>query len=377
MKNGLMFLPVWLFAMSTFAQHPQPSLYDGPQTPGQIAEELEFPEEKAAQLKIIHEKYLAEKVAVRHDDGLDREERRAIMGDLAIAQREEMKEVLSPGQWKALWARMEEGRREMRRMRDKLRADRKALRREVRTYREQHILPVMTLQRAKLEEKISDADKMAIADLRTYFESVRQRKAEARHDPEKRSASHEFLKSQQGKRDQVKALLKKHRADIDALMAEISPQREQWKKDLLLMAEQYRPAYLPYQDNGEHRGKGKGRHHPQPKGGMSRLHFLLLEPAVEANTERAGPVPSVEVQVYPNPARDFNTLSCTVIHPGEVRIELRDKEGRLLRILLDDHRDKGAFTLDVDLSQLRDGLYYYTIVEQNGKWTKKLVVSKD
>jgi len=57
----------------------------------------------------------------------------------------------------------------------------------------------------------------------------------------------------------------------------------------------------------------------------------------------------------------------------ELRIDLYDAGGRLLRALLDERVPAGIYTLDTDLNGLPAGMYVYRIVA-NGRVTTQQVI---
>ena len=59
-----------------------------------------------------------------------------------------------------------------------------------------------------------------------------------------------------------------------------------------------------------------------------------------------------------------------------MRIELRDKEGNLVRVVEEEQKEAGDYSLPVDATALRDGVYYLTVVSQGQKSAQKVVVAK-
>lgn len=255
------------------------------------------------------------------------------------------------------------------------------LRQEMKAYHDQNIRPVMLQQRAKLEKKISAEDKALIAGLRAKFEANRQEKQKMKQNPNHSKEDFRALReSHEAGRETLKGLVEKYNEDIDALMAEVKDQQEQWNKDKRAIHEKYAPGK-------EEGGKGKGEkqkhqpgHHPgmgmHSKGQeMRKGHFLLLDPNAPAETPAAAAV-TANVNVYPNPAANQMTLEYTLLKAGNVRIELRDKEGNMVKVAEEGPKAAGGYSLPIDATQLKDGVYYLTIISQGQRTAQKVVVAK-
>ncbi len=99
---------------------------------------------------------------------------------------------------------------------------------------------------------------------------------------------------------------------------------------------------------------------------------------------RTGEVTSIDAFVnrrfrledaFPNPVRDFATFAFYIDDPAKVQLALYDTQGRLVRILVNDHRGPGRHEVPVNLSELRAGVYAYRINAGPLKGTKRLVKS--
>jgi hypothetical protein len=83
------------------------------------------------------------------------------------------------------------------------------------------------------------------------------------------------------------------------------------------------------------------------------------------------------LQNYPNPANGITKITAEL--PAEakiVKIVLRDASGKTVKNLLYQNVDKGRTTFDLDVSNLADGLYFYTFDADGQVTTKRLVVGK-
>lgn len=281
------------------------------------------------------------------------------------------------------------------------RAAREKMHKELKAYKDENIVPKLQTQRAKLEAIMSAEDKETIARLRPVFAQQRQKmeqrfegrkELKERPTPEmrekmkaERMANKEAMKPHF---ETLKSLVEKYETDIDKLHKEIEGQHLVWEKDMKDIHEKYKPQELK---EGTHpRMEHKGvRPHPGNRGErMSRekgektahldkrkVHFLLMEPS-GSQSSLLSQNALTEVAIFPNPATAMNTINYEVKQAGQVRIELKNDAGKTLRVLSDSFKEVGKFTVEVDLAELRDGVYYYTITDGNGVISKKVVVSK-
>lgn len=254
-----------------------------------------------------------------------------------------------------------------------------ALRSELKTYRTDNILPVLRAQRARLEEKLSPEDKAQIAALRTAFTAMRQEKRALKQDENKsREDFRKLRESHQEDLGALKALADKYEADIEGLMADIQPQQEKWSQDIRGIIQKHRPEPGPEnKEQGREWGRGpKGPRQALPgRPDMHRGRFLLLDPEATDKPAAAEPLFS-KVKVFPNPASKEVTLQYTLEKAGDVRIELRNKEGNLLRVVKEGAGQAGPQSVAIDTGQLQDGIYYLAVISQGQQLTQKVVISK-
>ncbi len=259
------------------------------------------------------------------------------------------------------------------------RGEREKLHQELKEYRNVKILPALMEQRTKLEARISAEDKETLAGLRASVRNIHKRwqddKDAAPRRPKERKRRG-LTNSEKEEMNQLKVLVEKYGPAIETLFAEIEPQQQQWRQDLRAIGEKYRPENSGEIEKRNHQKEFHGRKTAH-RAFISKRHFLLMDPDA-ATGPKGGIIPQsgAELNVFPNPATNNNRLQFTVREVGKVRIELRDNEGRLVKVLLDEMRDPGQYTLDVDLSGVNDGIYYYSITDRQGITTRKVVVSK-
>ncbi len=80
-------------------------------------------------------------------------------------------------------------------------------------------------------------------------------------------------------------------------------------------------------------------------------------------------------QNYPNPAvRQQATINYGIATQSLVNISLHDVQGRMIKVLLNETKASGQYTLNANLSSLTPGTYYYKMRTGDFTETKKLII---
>ncbi len=354
-----------------------------------LKSELQLTDQQVEQIEALTSEQRTQMQALRDQEFENREDRRAAMKEIHTAYQNGLAEILNDEQEMKLKTMRQEARSQRQARAQEFGQERKAARSEMGEYRSENIQPVILEQRAKLEAKISAQDKALIATLRAQ-KPERPKRLERPSMEERKAAKEAFearKEEREAHREQLKALVETYESDIDALFAEIQPQIEEWKNDMKEIAEEHRPERREKRTEGESARKGKkGKAGKKGKRGrrgekgeasmMSKGAFLLLDPNAPITEEAAAPQAITEIRVFPNPTFNQNTLSYTIKEAGHLRIELHNESGRLIEVLFDGSKDKGTYQLEVDMSKLRNGVYYYTVQDQGGLQSHKVVVNK-
>ena len=354
-----------------------------------LKSELQLSDQQVEQIEALTSQQREQMQALRDQEFNSREERRAAMKEVHTAYQNGLAEILNDEQERKLQSIRQEARSQRQARAQEFSKNRKAARSEMGEYRTENIQPVILAQRAKLESKISAQDKALIAELRAN-KPERPKRLENPTMEERKAAKEDFearKEEMKAHREQVKALIETYESDIDALFAEIQPQIEEWKQDMKEIAQEHRPERKEKRAEGDAERKGKKgkagkrgkRKHKGERGEaamMSKGAFLLLDPNASIENEAAAPQAITEIKVFPNPTFNQNTLSYTVKEAGHLRIELHNESGRLIEVLFDGSKDRGTYQLEVDMSKLRNGVYYYTVQDQGGSQSHKVIVNK-
>ena len=84
-------------------------------------------------------------------------------------------------------------------------------------------------------------------------------------------------------------------------------------------------------------------------------------------------IPSIEFEIYPNPASDFANLSLNMESAGDVSISVLNAIGQEVFYSNDTYKS-GIHSVKIDLNGLEAGVYFYTVASENFSNTKRLVV---
>ena len=137
---------------------------------------------------------------------------------------------------------------------------------------------------------------------------------------------------------------------------------------------------------GQGRGKGygsngKGGMHEKHKGMMNSedagrmfgVHFLLMDTEQKLNTTQ---ITERKFEVMPNPSGNSNTINYEVLSAGKVKIDVLDKDGFIVRTVLDATKEKGVYSINVNTGDLEQNLYFYRIMDNSGTDSIKFIVAR-
>ncbi len=257
------------------------------------------------------------------------------------------------------------------------------LRKELHTYMQKNVRPVLRAQRLKLEKEISAKDKQEIEKLRQQLQQTRQegkalkeqlKAARGENKTPLTDAQKAQVKAQHEKVKQVytaaAAIAERYKTQMQRIKVDLRDDRTKWDADIKAILAKY--GVTP--EAGE-----KGKH--KKRGGAYMQYNHLLRPAQfilwdgsEKEVRKAGKSKKdKEVSVYPNPATNANTIAYSVAKQGNVKITLLDEKGTTLRTLLNENKAPGKYTLEVNLRDLPNATYYYKIETAAGSDTKRLI----
>ncbi|HFA50761.1 MAG TPA: T9SS type A sorting domain-containing protein [Bacteroidetes bacterium] len=389
MKNIKFLFPLIaaiFLSLNIYAQHPSHHEMKGSKIE-EFKADLNLTAEQESAIQKIKEKYKKERQALKGEETTDRFEMRKKMHETMRAQGDEIKNILTAEQQKILEQKIAEKQKKHFEKRQANKGKRKAMHEDFKKYRSENMLPVLLKQRAKLEEKISAEDKAKINELRPVFKNMHENRIKAQQEragateplnKEEREALHEeHMKKMEQLKPQLDALhqlTEKYNDDIDALLAEIETERKTWREDMRKMHEENMGDIKKERRMKKgHRPKMDGRHMKGKE--MRKGHFLLLDP----NGTAAAPIIKNNIKsisVSPNPSAGANILKYELAEKGNVRIELRNERGTVLDVLFKGEKEAGQNTLEVDLSDRKNGVYYISIINGKNVVSEKFIIAK-
>lgn len=273
----------------------------------------------------------------------------------------------------------------------------KELRKELKAYIDQNVMPVLREQRNKLESKITLQDRQKLEELRKQLAVLQAQRHESRKDfrKEQKGATEkgEMTEEQRNKmkelRTQMKTIMqsskeiaKSYSTDIEQLLTPMQSQKEQWKQDIKAICDKY--IVNSPDSTRKHGENGRGKHGKHGKFRMmAKQHFKEMKPAmfllIQPSENQIVATESVKesdenTKVYPNPSSNQTTIDFKVKEAGNVNIVLLDTQGNVIKNIMNEHKEKGKYSALIDLSGLREGTYFYKIATPTKTETNRIVV---
>jgi hypothetical protein len=81
-------------------------------------------------------------------------------------------------------------------------------------------------------------------------------------------------------------------------------------------------------------------------------------------------------QNYPNPFNPVTKINFSLSNPTKVTLKVYDILGKTVKVLMNEFKDKGIYSVTFDGTGLASGIYFYTIEAGTFKETKKMVLVK-
>lgn len=376
-------MTLFLLNSTLFAQAPDKKANRTDKKLERLTTELDLNESQVTEVKAIFQKYAERKEAMRNNAAdADKTDKRAAMKQMRTDIDNEIKAVLNEDQIEKFEALPKRDHHKGRKHRKGNRGDHD----KMKAIKDEKIKPILLEQRAKLEDKISENDKVAIAELRATMKAKKEalkkeretiKQSGERPTREQKKARKEAWKNSDTFK-QLEALTTKYQSDIEPLLAEVEPQIKSIK-------EEARKAHKEDCKDGEDcKGKAKGKRKGKGKGKgtakadkhkQKHMHrFLLLDP--NESVASAGTLkPQIEaVSIYPNPSPGISQIEYTLVEDGNVAIELRDKEGNLLETVVNTTQTAGTQKVALNFKNYAVGVYYVILKDKNGQVVSKKVI---
>ena len=81
-------------------------------------------------------------------------------------------------------------------------------------------------------------------------------------------------------------------------------------------------------------------------------------------------------QNVPNPAHNISTIAYELVSSENVQFEVYDLTGKIVMTINEGSRPAGVNSIVLNTEDLNSGIYYYSIIIDGDRLTKKMVVTK-
>jgi hypothetical protein len=81
-------------------------------------------------------------------------------------------------------------------------------------------------------------------------------------------------------------------------------------------------------------------------------------------------------QNYPNPTNGITTVSYALQNEANVIFEMRDIAGKKVFSFTEGNRNPGTYTLEINTTELNSGIYFYSLIVNGNRVSKKMIVAK-
>jgi hypothetical protein len=194
-------------------------------------------------------------------------------------------------------------------------------------------------------------------------------RAEWKEKKEKMHAEYKEMRAMmEEKMAPIKAIAENHEAELTVVMDELKVKQEVWREEIHTIVKKHMDMKDGDFEGHDFHGK-KGMHHFK----LDEVHFLLKDPNKdmfeEMNEER-------DALVYPNPSHTENNIKLEVLKAGNVKVDLMNKDGQLVKTVFNQHKEAGEQVITINISDLKGDTYYYRITDATGVITKRILVTK-
>lgn len=101
-------------------------------------------------------------------------------------------------------------------------------------------------------------------------------------------------------------------------------------------------------------------------GKSSQSEIIFVEHTCEAKT-------NIEISLFPNPASKQVALNLTLFQSTSITVEMQNDMGQMVKTVPVQLLDIGIQTMRVDVADLPQGVYFFTIISNSEKYIRKLI----
>lgn len=334
----------------------------------QMIKELDLSETQAAEMEEEREKLHNMIKEVRENDDLNSEEKREQVGLLMEDHRSNLEKILTEEQL----IKLDELRPKITKADNPKRNFRAGL-----NGKDSARFALLLEKRKEFNIELSDEEKEVIEKHRNEVEAkVQERREECRFSLEEGKSQGmmnrdgEDKGSGKGRRmdrgmmkeldfewmDEVTKIAEVHSDEISSILLELKPEE----------------AKMNARRSGKRKFNSKSGEGNcmEDRGQMMAVRFLLLDPADEPMEVQNENI----LNIYPNPARSVLNIEYDVPKPGDVKIELLDRNGNMIETVDHRFRDSGFHHLTLDINDLESNeIYFIQLTDQSHKNVIKFV----
>ena len=269
----------------------------------------------------------------------------------------------------------------------------------------------------KKEHKATKEERKAMKE-KVESMTDEERKAFREEKKAKRKAMHEKRKNEKGdSKVEVKAFMERNQELITATMVSLKPSYAKWTTEQKAILQKYIPEDAPerrkmrkqmrvglfgLKPHGKHQGhKGRrggkfkgdksdmkkekrGEKHMHKKGKRVALEFVLWDgnsPTAQQREDQlskdVAPNTKIELgQNYPNPAEGITRIPIDIPeNVNQLNLIVTDLNGKVVKRLNFTNLSAGSEMIELDVNDLPNGQYFYTIETNGVKESKKMTVN--
>ena len=243
---------------------------------------------------------------------------------------------------------------------------------EKRMYHHDTILPILMIQRKKLDDKISKKDKKKITKLSKGFIAAKEALHQfeeanqylistitgLRNYPKESEMYSRLTYDVYMKRNEIMALISKYDEDITALFEEIEPSMKKWKTAKEAIDYKYNPEKVAREAKWKISTTERIQ---QAKMEEFKFDFFILDYTIDYSYQN-----KITVIVKYFSRADSHTIEFELKQSGKIKIELFNNKGELIQLVLSEYRKAGWHFMDIDYLDIKGGDYSYLLTTSDG-----------
>jgi len=115
-----------------------------------------------------------------------------------------------------------------------------------------------------------------------------------------------------------------------------------------------------------------------PYGNNTIPYVKILKPEILAVNDPNNEINTIDFisQNHPNPATNKTRINIHLMHASQLTVQVHNMLGQMVINSPQGMMTPGLHTVELDLHQLDEGVYFYTVLAGNESTTKKMIVSK-